>query len=531
MSTPDGIQRVGNGSQPDAAIVYLSGPLRGSCAAIATAPLHIARKSGALVMPGKAGELPHAATLWRAGPGYELIAAKHQALWVNGRPVRARVLESGDLIEIADGSLLCFRLGSSGGHPCKAARQALAEVARAPSHRSIPQWSRALRDATARSRGLLVRAWRRSRVSVLIGLAGLIGAVAYLSLQTHDIEQRLAREQARVSDMADMLGRLEGQALTRGEFSSLRDELGKGLTNTGERVKLLENSSAAVGRIISLSSGSVALVQGSFGFQDQATRRSLRFAVAQDGSQVRMPDGRPSMTLEGSGPPVEIRFTGTAFVAAGDGILLTNRHIALPWEDGASLPAIQALGLEPVMRRMKGYLPGAAEPFDLKVLGASETHDVAVLQGAGAAHTVTPLPLSQQAPTPGEAAVVLGFPTGIRALLARAGNAFVAKLGDGANVDAEQVAVELARAGLIKPLASRGIVGQVSSEAIVYDAQTTAGGSGGPVLNLNGDVMAINRATLPDFGGSNLGVPARHARDLMQKLKIVPEDSPRPFAG
>jgi hypothetical protein len=37
--------------------------------------------------------------------------------------------------------------------------------------------------------------------------------------------------------------------------------------------------------------------------------------------------------------------------------------------------------------------------------------------------------------------------------------------------------------------------------------------------------MAINRAALPEFGGSNIGVPARHALDLMQKLKVGPEDS------
>ncbi|HEY9023521.1 MAG TPA: serine protease, partial [Burkholderiaceae bacterium] len=196
-----------------------------------------------------------------------------------------------------------------------------------------------------------------------------------------------------------------------------------------------------------------------------------------------------------------------------------------PWEDGASLPTIRALGLEPVTRRMKGYLRGASEPFDLKVLGMSETHDVAVLQGDGAARTVTPLPLASRAPAPGEAAVVLGFPTGIRAMLARAGDAFVAKLGGPKGVDAERAAVELARAGLIEPLASRGIVGQVSSEAIVYDAQTASGGSGGPVLNLSGEVMAINRATLPDFGGSNLGVPARHAQDLMRLLRIAQDDA------
>ncbi len=262
-----------------------------------------------------------------------------------------------------------------------------------------------------------VGAWRRPFTGLSIVLASLVGALSYLSLQSHDLERELAREQTRVSGLAELLTKLEGQAFTRNELGALRDELGKGLIVTGERVKVLEDSSTAVTEIIARSAGAVALVQGSFGFQDPATKRLLRFAVARDGSPIRMSDGRPLITLEGDGPPVEVRFSGTAFVVAPDGVLLTNRHIATPRENEASLPAIHALGLEPVMLRMRGYLLGAAESFDLQLVGASDTHDVAILQGSGAARQVAPLPLSKDAPSPGEAVVLLGFPTGIRALL------------------------------------------------------------------------------------------------------------------
>lgn len=525
MSTISGrTQSLSSGAPLDAVIVYLSGPLRGCSVPIAGAMLHLAKRSGMLQRPGEAVDSPHAGTLSRFGARYELLVSKHQAVWVNGEPVNARTLESGDLIEIGDGPVLCFWLYSPGARPTEAAKEVLADGVCATTRWPMRLWTQALRLVRTRPHALVARVWRRSRVGVLIALISLIGALSYLTLQTHDLEQQLVREQHRVSGLADMLGKLKGQALSRNELSTLRDELGKGLVDTGERVKVLENSSAAASQIIARASGSVALVQGSFGFQDPATERSLRLAVAEDGSLLRMPDGRPLITLEGSGPPMEVRFSGTAFVAAEDGVLLTNRHVALPWEGEASLPAIRAAGLEPFMHRMKGYLPGTIESFDIKLLGASDTHDVAILQGDGAAREVTPLPLSTDSATPGEAAVLLGFPTGIRALLARAGDAFVAKLSSQSIVDVDQATVELARAGLIKPLASRGIVGQVSGEAIVYDAQTTAGGSGGPVLNLKGDVMAINRATLPEFGGSNIGVPARHALDLMQKLKVGPED-------
>ncbi len=528
MSTPFvPLQGVDDGAPVHAVIEYLSGPLRGNSVSIVGAKLYFAARSGTLLTPDEVGDSPQAGTLIRAGARYELIAATHQAVWVNGEPVDARVLASGDLIEIGDGPVLHFWINPSGAGPHEATKDIVAQCPRVARRWPTRLGSLALRLAVLRPRHLVARVWRRSRAGVLIGLASLVGVLSYLSLQTHDLELQLAREQTRVSGLAGLLNKLEGQALTRNELGALRDELGKGLIDTGERVRALETGSVAVGRIIARSSGSVALVQGGFGFRDPATRRSLRLVVAKDGSPVRTPDGRPVITLEGSGPLVEIRFGGTAFVAAGDGVLLTNRHVALPWEGESSLPEIRALGLEPVMLRMNGYLPGNAEPFDIKLLGASDTHDVAVLQGDGAARDATPLPLSVDPATPGEAAVLLGFPTGIRALLARAGDAFVAKLSSQPKVDVDQVTTELARAGLIKPLASRGIVGQVSSEAIVYDAQTTAGGSGGPVLNLKGEVMAINRATLPEFGGSNIGVPARQALELMQQLKISTLDPQR----
>ncbi len=52
----------------------------------------------------------------------------------------------------------------------------------------------------------------------------------------------------------------------------------------------------------------------------------------------------------------------------------------------------------------------------------------------------------------------------------------------------------------------------MTDQFIVYDAETTFGGSGGPVLDLNGRVIAINAAIIPEFGGSNMGVPSQHAQ-------------------
>jgi len=119
-------------------------------------------------------------------------------------------------------------------------------------------------------------------------------------------------------------------------------------------------------------------------------------------------------------------------------------------------------------------------------------------------------------PRPGEEIVILGYPLGLAGVLVRANPQLLEQSTANGQADFWSVARRLAEASLIKPLASRGIVSQITNEVIVYDAETTIGGSGGPVMNLSGQVIAINRAILKEFGGSNMGVPAARALELLE---------------
>lgn len=353
---------------------------------------------------------------------------------------------------------------------------------------------------------------RRALVLLLCG-AALLAGMGVQSLYTADLAERLAVAQARVNELDQNLQTLRAQASTRDDMEILRSVMGHGLGATQARVSAMESGSVAP--LVSRVANSVALIQGRYVLIDPPTGRPLRLALVKGKTQLGA-DGEPRLTLSGQGPIYMFRSTGTAFVADAQGTLITNRHVARPWEQGVALHAIQSFGVRPMVLELRGFLPGTVEPFAVSVAGVSAMHDLALLRGGGAALTAEPLPMAKLGASPGDAVLVLGYPTGLNALLARADKRFVNGLREQADMNDQKAADALAQAGMIHPLVSRGIVAQVSDAAVVHDAQTTFGGSGGPVLNLRGEVLAINRSILAGFGGANMGVPMAAASELLQ---------------
>ena len=82
-------------------------------------------------------------------------------------------------------------------------------------------------------------------------------------------------------------------------------------------------------------------------------------------------------------------------------------------------------------------------------------------------------------------------------------------------VDTTTRIAELARRGVISPVITQGGLNEVRDRRLVYDAETTSGGSGGPVFGPDGRVVGVNFAVTRDFGGSNFGVPIRFAQELL----------------
>jgi S1-C subfamily serine protease len=172
------------------------------------------------------------------------------------------------------------------------------------------------------------------------------------------------------------------------------------------------------------------------------------------------------------------------------------------------------------MIKFIAYLPGDAAATPVELLLASEDSDLAILKRVGDFQTTPSLKLAAAPPVPGDEVIVMGYPTGLRSMLAQSGKAFIEELQKAEDTGFWSVAERLAEKGYIAPLASRGIVGQVTLETIVYDAETTHGGSGGPVLDVNGEVVAVNVAILPEYGGSNLGIPVAKVRALLEQAAL-----------
>ena len=295
-------------------------------------------------------------------------------------------------------------------------------------------------------------------------------------------------------------------------------ELRKQLNDNNARLRSIERESRVAQGIIRSYAPSVALLHVVVAFRHNASGKRLRYlGINPQGTPITDSENNPIFDLDGRGPEVRADFFGTGFLAAADGRLLTNRHVIEPWwRDDEMKVALE--GFTPVIAEMKAYFPDAPAAVNVRTVKVSPITDLAVVQGdlGGLKRQVLRLDPSAQAAVSGQPVVLMGYATGLDAILARAGEETVRAIVASSGGSASRIMAELARRNLIRPLTTQGHVGDILADRIVYDAQTTSGGSGGPVFNPQGRVIGVNFAVLRGFGGSNFGIPARFATTLLQ---------------
>jgi S1-C subfamily serine protease/DNA-binding NarL/FixJ family response regulator len=290
------------------------------------------------------------------------------------------------------------------------------------------------------------------------------------------------------------------------------------LQATENRLNRLENEGKIAETIVHTYGPSVCLLHVVVGFRDKDSGQVIRIVTGANGKPQVDDKGMISLETEGTGPLLQLDVFGTGFLAGRDGRLLTNHHVAEPWWGNKELKPLLDRGAEAFAVSYTAYFPEATEGITAKLDQISPDADLATLklQTAAPAHTaLLQIDDRNQASVTGDPVVLIGYPTGIDGILARAGADVTQKLSEDAT-DVTQIVSQLAAQHLIRPTTTQGHIGDVLKDKIVYDAATTSGGSGGPLFNRQGKVIGVNFAILTDFGGSNLAVPVRYADGLVK---------------
>ncbi|MEM8652658.1 MAG: serine protease [Pseudomonadota bacterium] len=460
------------------------------------------------------------ARIERKKENFEIHANDDQSIWVNGVAVKSKKLNHLDMIEFCDtGPMSRYYVHSKDEFTHRSIDDILGNAiayfrnSRQPFLRRLGNTIRQLTHRFVSETTLLFRA---GVIVILVFLTVLIYQQIQLSRL---LQQQVQSDSSKIEDISKILARSRKEALTPGDLESLRVELGERMSTTADRISDLESRGNITQRIIQSATPSVVFLQGSYGFLDVATDRMLRLVLSKNEQPVLLPNGAPLLSTQGEGPLAERHFVGSGFILK-NGTILTNKHVGLPWEYDGSVKSLTDRGLKPVITRFHAYRHGYEGAEAVELAEVSADNDLAILRYLEKALRSAGLSLSETSPSVGDQVIVMGYPTGIRSMIAQAGEGFISELQKAENLEPWEITDRLSKSGLISPLASRGIVGRVSNARIVYDAETTHGGSGGPVLNMAGKVIAVNAAILPEFGGSNLGISMQQVKRFLESINV-----------
>ncbi|MGA7840244.1 MAG: trypsin-like peptidase domain-containing protein [Candidatus Acidiferrales bacterium] len=296
--------------------------------------------------------------------------------------------------------------------------------------------------------------------------------------------------------------------------------LQKQLQETNMRLKRLEAEGQAAQSIIPADVQSVCLLHVSVAFNDQSSGRRLRYGGLNDaGEPIQDSEGNPILTLDGKGPEVKLDVFGTGFVAGPNGRVITNRHVAEPWWKNDEIAQITSQGLQPQIAAIRAYFPGDPRAFHAEIQDISDVTDLASVRVdlQDLKRPVLALDAGKDSALSGQPVILMGYATGLAAILARTDEESAQDIIKKSGSDVSQVLNELAKRNLIHPLITQGHIGDILPDKIVFDAQTTSGGSGGPLFNRDGKVIGVTVAILKGFGGSNFGIPIRFSQPLLSK--------------
>jgi S1-C subfamily serine protease len=457
---------------------------------------------------------------------------------LDGEAVRDAVLREGDVLQLGpDGPLVRLE---AGGEPS----EEMLKAAPWESTRGRLASLRVLAGST------YARISPPMRALLAVGLVLAAGAAGWSQLQSRrlrlEVERlretvgqverdrerfaaRVAEQRAKAeADLAALASQLEElrrqeQSLdtqiteaATAEARALRTEL----QATRDRLAALESERAAGERIVRDFGPGVCMIQGAYGFQ-ATDGRPLRLRLDENGAPVKDADGNALLDPDGAGPVYEVEYLGTGFVVDRRGLVLTNRHVAEPWWNDDEARSLAERGFSPRLATLRAFFPRQKQPFALTLEGLAEHADMALLRCdlGGLRLPALPLDRSGRGAVTGQSVVLVGFPAGIEAMLAKADAGVARSVLESAGTSTGRISEALAERGLVRPSTTQGHIADVTETDVVFDAPTTQGGSGGPLLNRNGIVIGVSYAVLSRFGGNSFAVPIRHALPLVTQAR------------
>jgi len=294
--------------------------------------------------------------------------------------------------------------------------------------------------------------------------------------------------------------------------------LQKQLDDTNARLQRIEKEGESAQNLIRDDVQSVCLLHISVAFRNQQNHQRLRYSgLNQNGEPLQDSDGNPILTVGGNGPEVKLDVFGTGFPVGNSGRIVTNRHVAEPWWNNDELNQMASEGILAEISSIHAYFPGDPRAFSGEIQEISKDADLATMRIdiQDLKRPLLSIDSNKGAAVTGEPIVLMGYATGLAGILARTDEGTAEQILSQSGGDVSRVLAELARRDLIHPIITQGHIGDILPDKIVFDAQTTSGGSGGPLFNRQGKVIGVTFAILKGFGGSNFGIPIRFSEPLL----------------
>ena len=437
---------------------------------------------------------------------------------VNHKPITEIVLHDKDLIQLGPkGPKLRLRIRPEEYAACKLVREIMQDARDVAAERGLrggsTLWSffgqlvYDLRKNAARTTQIIF-------LGLFISLLGIAGGLAYYSYATQqaqerqyaallkelesarqtqaDLEQKTAEERRRIAEALtayeDETSRLIASLDEQRRHGASAKEI-QGLT---QRLIMLETERTSAEALIKRYGPSVCLLYGAYGFVEKGT--------------------------VGGDPTELVEYMGTGFLVDAKGLIVTNRHIMEPWSMDSSDAEKLKAGLQPKLVKLLAYFPSRTAPYEVSVVRLSDQADVALGQLSQSPEKIAVIPIRQSSrqAAAGEAVVVLGYPTGVESILARMDETVAEALIKKAGHDLHNLMEGMAQQRVVRPLATQGHIADAAPNRITYDAQTTGGGSGSPVFNDAGQIIAVHGATMSRFGAVSFGEPISRVLELFR---------------